>query len=137
MPNWCDNDLTIGGSLADVTKVVELLAGIDDGEPTLVDFNKVLPIPEGEDYDARWGTKWNACHVCDAWDWQSEDEDYAMVEINFSTAWSPPIPVIDKLIELFPDCKFELRYYECGCAFQGIKNNSGHVSLDYYGSRGG
>lgn len=135
MPNWCSCDLQVWGTNEQVNKVIDLLQG--NTEQGAVDFNKVMPIPEGEDYDARWGTKWNACSVGTEWTWHSIDEEYSDAEISFETAWSPPIPVIDELLKLFPELKIELRYYECGMAYQGIKNNSGDVGLEYYGSRGG
>ncbi len=46
-----------------------------------------------------WGTKWNACNT--------------MIhgsEVWFETAWSPAIPIVKKLAELYPDCNFLLEY---------------------------
>ena len=49
-----------------------------------------------------WGTKWNACH--------SEIDDagiaYGYLEISFQTAWAEPLPVFQKLFELFPQISF-------------------------------
>jgi len=33
---------------------------------------------------------------------------------EFDTAWSPPIPVIEKMASLFPDHEFDLQYFEGG-----------------------
>ena len=64
-----------------------------------------------------WGTKWDACHV----QITRDDKDY--LEICFDTAWSPAIPVIEKIRELYEDdeywtrvtCLYELEGYEdCG-----------------------
>lgn len=44
-----------------------------------------------------WGTKWNAC------DCEIVDAD----TIKFQTAWSAPIPVIDKLAEMYPEAHIE------------------------------
>jgi hypothetical protein len=45
-----------------------------------------------------WGTKWNACHP----EIIEGDAAAGYVEIRFDTAWGPPMPVFQKLIELFP-----------------------------------
>lgn len=58
---------------------------------------------------ANWGTKWNAYSV-------SDDGE----TITFDTAWSTPLPVIQKLSEMFPDVKITLKFadedfgYNCG-----------------------
>ena len=47
----------------------------------------------------KWGTKWNACNT--------------MIhgnEVWFETAWSPAIPIVEELAELYPDCNFLLEY---------------------------
>lgn len=89
---------------------------------------------------SHWGTKWNASNVTvgqpEVWGREST------VEICFSTAWSPPLPVIRRASELFPDLRFDLRYFECGMAFNGIyRCKGGEVERDesgpYFGSRGG
>lgn len=56
-----------------------------------------------------WGTKWNSYSA-------REEED----KIIFVTAWNTPIPVIQKLSEMFPDIKITLQFadedfgYNCG-----------------------
>lgn len=87
---------------------------------------------------ANWGTKWNAS--------EAGIEVFLLaferVKYTFSTAWSPPLPIIEALAERFPKLKFSLKYYECGCAFKGyIKYKKGEVveegSGSYSGPRGG
>lgn len=84
---------------------------------------------------ANWGTKWNVSEaVLEVYD--------GRITYTFSTAWSPPLPIIKALAERFPKLKFSLKYYECGCAFKGyIKYKKGEVveegSGSYSGSRGG
>lgn len=60
-----------------------------------------------------WNTKWNACEV------QILSQDDSSATLRFDTAWSPPIPVIEKLGQLFPDFRFELQYSEDGIGFEG------------------
>src|SRR5512135_2765813 len=40
--------------------------------------------------------------------------------VHFDTAWSPPKPVIKRAAELYPALRFELRYFDCGCCFNGL-----------------
>lgn len=84
---------------------------------------------------ANWGTKWNISEA-GIRTWMDQ------IKYTFSTAWSPPLPIIAALAERFPKLKFSLKYYECGCAFKGyIKYKKGEVveegSGSYSGPRGG
>ena len=76
---------------------------------------EIVPVPEKvlraweEKYGAdnwydwctlRWGTKWNSygnIHVL--------YEDVQQIDIKFETAWSPPIPIYEKLDEMFPQAR--------------------------------
>ncbi len=51
----------------------------------------------------KWGTKWNAnnTHV-------SHEDGY----IEFDTAWSPAIPIIDELSRQYPNTEFEVEYID-------------------------
>jgi hypothetical protein len=49
----------------------------------------------------KWGTKSNAYHF------YLEADDTNRLEFGFDTAWSPPIPVLEKLRELWPALTFE------------------------------
>jgi len=55
---------------------------------------------------ANWGTKWNALRV------EIDDASiaYGSVEITFETAWCAPVPVLQKMVELFPGLTFDCRW---------------------------
>lgn len=40
--------------------------------------------------------------------------------ITFSTAWSPPKPIILAASKMFSTLVLDLRYFEAGCCFNGI-----------------
>lgn len=70
------------------------------------------------------------------------DSQPLLAYIEFNTAWSPPIPVIEKLASMFPDHAFELKYFEGGMGFSGHARWNGgneefHYQYDYDGPRGG
>ena len=70
------------------------------------------------------------------------DEQPILAFLEFDTAWSPPIPVIEKLASMLPDHAFELKYYEGGMGFSGHarwSEGSGefHHQYEYDGPRGG
>ena len=54
-----------------------------------------------------WGTKWNACRAE-----IDDNSEYGCVEITFDTAWSAPVPVLRKMVEMYPKLSFtcEWRY---------------------------
>jgi hypothetical protein len=174
MPNNCDCELQVIGTLADVQKFIADVKGTrtttNGEEEKALDFNKLVPYPQeyldadkvfqawyklpfeeqkkvpqpDNAYDRagyhwcieNWGTKWNAYYDTE-WEFLAEDEDFTVAQLDFQTAWSPPLPIIDAMIDKYPELKFEFRYYEQGMQFQGIKNNDEHVQLTYFGNRGG
>jgi hypothetical protein len=83
-----------------------------------------------------WGTKWGM------YDFDQVQYFTKSAVVNFQTAWSPPIPLITKLGEMFPELKFTLRYWEGGMGFQGVYQVQGsNVLLEadqaYRGRKGG
>ena len=88
-----------------------------------------------------WGTKWGFCRVQEP-ELQEYGGDEGTLVYQFDTAWSPPLPLVRKMGELFPDLVFDLRYFEAGMQFNGIlRVEKGEVtdekSGDYFGDRGG
>ena len=94
-----------------------------------------------------WGTKWGFCEAIVA-DYSVDKED-GEIFYEFDSAWSPPVPVIVKMAEMFPTLTFDLRYFEQGAAFNGVlrcekgevtedkvQNLHGVEVGDYYGNRG-
>jgi hypothetical protein len=165
MPNWCENDLTVFGPDPEMPLLHM------QSENCHFDFNRVIPYPKkyqdlddaaqkweeetkGQPWEERpkdgynqggydwcienWGTKWNALPM----EPYMTFPDGAAI-ISFSTAWSPPIPVIRALSEKFPLNTFALEYFEAGMGFCGevvVQDGvvlSDHYSDDYDGGRGG
>lgn len=82
-----------------------------------------------------WGTKWNAARptLC---------ESSRRLVYQFDTAWAPPLPVIKKLSELFPNVTIKIKFYEMGVGFQGTYIfKAGKIlsseDKEYHGHRGG
>jgi hypothetical protein len=89
-----------------------------------------------------WGTKWPAFHVEVEEPVNGYDGKTLEVTFHFDTAWSPPRPVIARAAELYPALSLDLRYFECGCQFNGqFCCGGGEVECDesgtYFGNRGG
>ena len=79
------------------------------------------------------------CQQCGA---PLSDAEPIQAFLEFDTAWSPPIPVIEKLAAMFPDHTFELKYFEGGMGFSGHARWSEgseefHHQYEYNGPRGG
>lgn len=60
---------------------------------------------------ANWGTKWRASGVTRT--------DHAGVRISFTTAWSPPNPIIVALHRRFPETTLRVEYFERGVGIAG------------------
>jgi len=130
MPNWCTNRV---GIYANDKKEIKKIKKLLQGEDSVFDFNKIVPMPEEfndekeltELESARlkkkhgavgwrewcvknWGTKWDA----DAAE-ITEEGDFSLV-YEFNTAWSPPVPLVYKIRARFPKLKISAFYDEPG-----------------------
>jgi len=73
--------------------------------------NRKLYDGDGDWYEyclRHWGTKWEAC-----------DPQVTDNVITFETAWSPAIPVLAKLANLFPELSISHKYFEPGVSLAG------------------
>jgi len=92
-----------------------------------LDFEKILPSPAYMQGDKSLIDDWHVMH----WDvpacahsyenYDASDEmDYpGVTRIVFITGGEPPLPVIAKLAEMYPDLEFELTYFEGGMYLAG------------------
>lgn len=109
MPNWVYNALTI--PVKDKDDAVAIMSRLADAESAL-SFMKIAPRPAQEEdnwYDwniKNWGCKW------DANDASVEDFIDESLTYRFNTAWSPPMPLVEKLSALLPDRRIELTFEE-------------------------
>jgi hypothetical protein len=65
-----------------------------------------------------WGTKWNAYDVV-GMRRESGSSESAEAHIFFQTAWTPPLPVVRRLAEMFPMVELLLNYFERGAGYCG------------------
>ena len=91
-----------------------------------------------------WGTKWGFYDIelVEENYRKGKDDKWSELFYTFNTAWSPILPVIKKMGEMFPKLEFDLRYFEQGMGFNGMfKMKEGKVtdnkSGEYFGDRGG
>ena len=72
---------------------------------------------------ANWGCKWDIGE-----DVQVISLEETAIHIGFDTPWSPPVGVMQKLCERFPDIELSLSYAETGCWFAGqVLGSSGQA----------
>ena len=111
MPNHCCNTLILDEDAMPI--IIQKYIRLDEEEQRIFDFNLIEPVGDVPDWYkqrlAKWGTKWPGYDLC-----------IGDTDIDFFTAWSPPLPIIKKLAELHKNLVFRLEYYETGNAFRGI-----------------
>ncbi|MCA1800368.1 MAG: hypothetical protein LC687_03920 [Actinobacteria bacterium] len=75
-----------------------------------------------------WGTKWDFMPI-DEPGYDLIDDDTAVFEMSFDTAWSPPLALYDKLVEQ----GFEVTadYFEPGMCFVGAYDNGNDETYDW------
>jgi hypothetical protein len=116
MPNYVSNGLTITGP--NVEKVLSAIKGDnfydkdDKCEYTVyLDPEKIAPVPEGLDNEANhdwrvehWGDK------CVYPDRQTLEVESGEVTIYFTSAFTPPVELIETIARLFPENSFSLGF---------------------------
>jgi hypothetical protein len=75
-----------------------------------------------------WGTKWDSCDTF----YIDNKKDYEL-KIGFSTAWAPPIGVLEKIGELYPELEITCYYMEEGVGFCGMFYTHDGMSSDEEG----
>jgi len=150
MPNWCSNNLSI--EVSDPKQLVKVIQAITNNSERPFDFNRIIPIPEeladtsspnknnpdelkakygfADWYEWRvfnWGTKWNASDV------ELDIETPQQLHIRFNTAWSPPMPVIKKIAEMFSFASITLDWEEEGGYYGKSEFEEGVMTSDFEG----
>lgn len=137
MPNHITNRIEFYGEQENIDKILTLIRG----DTECIDFNKIVPMPnyiytgplgteEREKYGknnwydwslCHWGTKWNAYH-------SKLDQDNNAIE--FDTAWSCPIALLNEFARL---CYANGVYLTGKWADEDAGNNVGIFESDYDG----
>lgn len=134
MPNWVYNTVDIHGTKADVDnfrkEVMEYKSPYVEGEDKF-SFHAFITLPNSKFMEYKethgfvggkqsgdtefnwynwnsknWHTKWDACNV----DYVTDESDY--IQIRFDTAWSPPMPVFEAMVDKFPELSFTIEWEE-------------------------
>ena len=148
MPNWCNNKVKVFGEseqLAQVAKIFKDEKSIfnniiqspdwkrlpnEKGEFPKLEQHKnpktgeimweTYNFPDGKNDDRwyhwcieNWGTKWDVSEL------DIEYVDDEILELTFSTAWSPPEGVMQVLKDKYPDLGFTCFYDEPGMEVAG------------------
>ena len=132
MPNWCNNVLTLSGK--DAETIYEILQKPDTKVlfESLIETNKqkycknekidgITEVKIDDKffnwYNHNWneyGVKWDVpIHDVYMSNWERE------LQLDFDTAWSPPIEFIQKLSVKYPELDINLKYSESGNDFGG------------------
>ena len=121
MPNWCYNSAILHHT--DVNKMNALKKHLDGGG-LIASYFIPMPLDEQDNWYLwcveAWGTKWDFGSL----DWCSVDNQ---IEINFESAWSPPIALYDFLVSA--GWSVDAKYNEPGMGYIGQYIDG---SDDYY-----
>ena len=121
MPNHTDNRVIL--SHADSKMIDDIYNVMNTDDASLLQH--IIPMNEslldgGDWYEWRldnWGTKW------DIYETHCTRIDANTLQLNFLTAWSPPIPVYDKLTDMGFDV--HARYLDEGWMYVGEYDDEG------------
>jgi hypothetical protein len=128
MPNNVYNTISIKSKNQEWLNAIERIL---EGENGKIDFNKLIPMPEhnpekfwaegalSPEIEERlgkencwywwsvknWGTKWNAYDI-------DFEKGSGYLTYRFLTAWSQPIPIFERILEMFPNCNIVIDWEE-------------------------
>jgi hypothetical protein len=96
-------------------------------------YNGVNGIVDGEEVgqesinwykwnNANWNTKWDAYEVS-----LLQSISSGEIDIEFQTAWSPPVPVLEAMVTKFPDLNFEIWWEEEQGYGERLVGNKGNL----------
>ena len=126
MPNHCYQQVTITGPRALISQIED---NLKCKEARFCDLIAPMPFemwvaPDqgnvGAWYEWRnenWGTKWDVCEVEIETARTEMSPDKRTLEFRCWTAWAPPIPIWDRLVDL--GCKVDADYQDEGGMFEG------------------
>lgn len=159
MPNICKNDLTVTGKVDEIRKFLEFAKGTNQESELDFNRFIPYPEEYKKKDEARdkwirehngiwssdcpadgfnsggyewccknWGQKWNAydIHVEPL---RERGDAEGGITMHFSSAWSPPEPVVLKMAEMFPDLVFDLQYSEPMMGLYGHRVFSGNTII--------
>lgn len=143
MPNYCSNKLIIFGEKEQLDSFISKHIKTKEYDMVYLDFDTIIPEPKTKEecekeyiidnidtvhinpkinkpwfnwltyHCNKWGTKWNSFDgILDRY----RDKE---LQLYFETAWDPCVPIINKLIEMYPDLEFRYYYYEPGMQLAG------------------
>lgn len=137
MPNHCDQTVTIHGPRALVSRLHDSLDLPDSGDRRFCDLISPMPfeiwaapkvrvckpfdttMPAWREWrNEHWGTKWDVCGVAVTHFISPDEYTRSVLRFKCWTAWSPPIPIWDRLVDL--GCKVSAEYEDEGLMFKGI-----------------
>ena len=136
MPNHCYQTVTIHGPWALISQLHDRLDLPDAEDRRFCDLISPMPfemwsapevkLPKPWDTtlpawlewrNEHWGTKWDVCDV-NVTHFLSPNYTTQSVTFRCWTAWAPPIPIWDRLVDL--GCKVSAEYEDEGWMFKGI-----------------
>ena len=128
MPNWCNNSVTITGSVEKIRALWTLASAGAEGTALL---NAMRPMPEelleGEAWYGwrveNWGTKWDIDQQ--GLEFEEFSDGTATISGWADSAWSPPLDAFQSYANENPDVTMELKYFEPGMAFIGVWDSEG------------
>lgn len=154
IPNHCLNVMTVTGASSELATFINhgLIKEDTNPENTIItscpDLHYLYPIPnsvnKAEDpkilsktewnwRTENWGTKWNTYENNGAYVLRSETSNRLLaLQVEFETAWGPPLGAIQIGSTKFPNLVFTCEYAEPGMMFKGFAVYSdGIVEIDH------
>ena len=131
MPNWTTNKLTITRGMEDAIANPGIAGDRFGNLLKHFSFQKVIPMPEGTEDEYHWhidnwDTKWDAVSRMNRHQNKDGTVNLFASKGEFLTAWSPPIAVVRKLQEMFPEFSITLQYVDEGFMYGGMLNAVGN-----------
>jgi len=156
MPNNCESNLCVTGDIKTIEKMLERYNGevtidankvipypqefaeadrkseeaIEKARKGEISWDDVYKVKDGYNNGGynwcveNWGTKWGM------YEFSPIDRTSNGIQVCFQSAWEPPLPIIKKMSEDYPELLFTLTYIEEGNGFSGVYEVQAGVILE-------
>lgn len=121
MANYCYNKITIKGEQGAIREMLSFTFGEKENAP--FHFDTISPVPEELSGNPDLGYWWRLDH----WGTRSGPMELSIetfphqTVVEFDTAWSPAVGIVEELAKKFPNLTFIIQYEESGCDFSGAR----------------
>jgi hypothetical protein len=122
MANWVETILRITGSDDDIAEfkkrtmvpAKEVYEDAKNDNDICFDFRAIIPLPKGNKFPPKQRWVRDNWYAYPGFDYEILKEQPGYLKVSFITKWYPPIPIFERMGDVFPKLTIDLACHELG-----------------------